>query len=58
MTVLRKPLVDAPTASERVNQLLKEINRLVDDINIAFEQIDKEIREVRGNIDGNSERNS
>lgn len=58
MIVLRKPLIEESTNTLRIAALIKELNRLIDDLNIAFEQIDKEIREVRGNIDGDEKTNS
>ena len=45
MIILRKPLIDEPTTSLRVAALIKEFNRLIDDLNVALEQIDKEIKE-------------
>ena len=40
MTVFRKPLIDAPTTSERLFQLKKAVDTLIDELNIAMSQIE------------------
>ena len=49
MTQIRKPFINAPTSGERVIQLKKELDRIVDEVNIALQEIDTEIR---GKADG------
>lgn len=40
MIVFRKPLIDAPTTTERLFQVKKALDTLIDELNIAMEQIE------------------
>ena len=52
MIIFRKPHLTAPTAGERVAELKKYLDTLVDDLNHAMEQIEKDMKESK-----NGERN-
>ncbi len=55
MNVFREPVINGATPSERVDQLKKELSRLVRELNMQAEMIERKFKEIEGRIPKNGE---